>query len=169
MTKTHRFVITGLLLLGAATADAQTPAAFDQLKKLAGDWIDLAGEVGPKGAVLATYRLTGGGTAVVETLFPGSPHEMTTVYHRDGQDIALTHYCSGGTQPRMRATAPSGKVLTFAFDGGTNFNPATDSHMHNARIEFVSADEIRAEWQGWEKGKPEGAHLAKMHLARKTR
>ncbi len=170
MTKTFRFILAGLFLLGAATANAQTPTAFDQLKALQGEWIDLEGVVGPKGAVLVTYRLTGGGTAVVETMFPGLPHEMTTVYHRHGQDVVLTHYCSDGTQPRMRAAAgPSGKVLAFAFDGGTNFNPATDNHMHDARIEFISENEIRAEWQGWEKGKAAEAHLAKMHLARKTR
>lgn len=163
------FSATLVILLGFGTVagQAQGPSAFDQLKKLQGEWIDLEGVVGPKGAVLATYRLTGSGTAVIETLFPGSPHEMTTVYHRDGKDIALTHYCSGGTQPRMRAVAPSGNVLTFAFDGGTNFNPAKDEHMHNARIEFISADEIRAEWQGWTDGKAANAHLAKMHLARK--
>jgi hypothetical protein len=169
MTKTVRYLFAGVFLLWAGSAQAQTPTAFDQLKALQGEWLDLEGVVGPKGAVLVTYRVTGGGTAVVETMFPGAPHEMTTVYHRDGKDLVLTHYCSGGTQPRMRATAPGGKVLIFDFDGGTNFNPATDSHMHNARIEFVSANEIRAEWQGWEKGKPAGAHLAKMHLARKTR
>ena len=136
-----------LIGVGAITGRAQGPTPFDQLKKLQGEWIDLDGVVGPKGAVLATYRLTGGGTAVIETMFPGSNHEMTTVYHRDGKDIALTHYCSGGTQPRMRASSPSGNVLTFAYDGGTNFNPAKDDHMHNGRIEFISADEIGTdEW-----------------------
>lgn len=168
MTKTLKCIFAGLFLLWAASASAQAPTSFDQLKSLQGDWIDLDGVVGPKGAVLVTYRLTGGGTAVVETMFPGAKgHEMTTVYHRDGHDIALTHYCSGGTQPRMKATAPGGKVLTFAFDGGTNFNPAKDEHMHNAKIELVSADEIRLEWQGWVNGKPASEHLAKMHLARK--
>jgi hypothetical protein len=63
---------------------------------------------------------------LVERLFPGAPQEMTTVYHREGADLALTHYCAGGNQPRMRARAPAAdaNVLEFAFDGGTNLDPA---------------------------------------------
>ena len=46
-------------------------------------------------------RTTGGGSAVTETLFPGTAHEMMSVYHMDGDDLVLTHYCAGGNQPRM--------------------------------------------------------------------
>ncbi len=154
---------------GSKVAAEAPPAAasFDRLKALAGDWIDVDGTSGMKDRVAVTYRLTGAGSAVVETLFPGTPHEMMTVYHKDGRDLVLTHYCSAGNQPRMRATAVTGNVIAFAFDGGTNVDPSKDMHMHAARIELVSPDEIRSEWVSWEGGKPTD-HVGRFHLKRKT-
>lgn len=152
--------------LALAQDSAPAAGAFERFKALAGEWIDVDGVAGPKGAVLATYRLTGAGSAVVETLFPGSPHEMTTVYHRDGNDLVLTHYCAGGNQPRMRARTVKANTVVFAFDGGTNFDPAVDSHMHEAEIEFLAPNEIRAKWQSWAKGRP-APHAPNFRLQRK--
>jgi hypothetical protein len=151
----------------APSATAPAATVFDRLKGLAGDWIDASGAFGMQGKVAVTYRVTGGGSAVVETLFAGMPHEMVTVYHKDGSDLVLTHYCAGGNQPRMRARTTDGSTLAFEFDGGTNLDPAKDDHMHAGRLEFVSGDEIRAEWQGWSGGRPDPAHLARFHLTRR--
>jgi hypothetical protein len=153
----------------APAGGAPTPAAaaFDRLAALAGDWVDMDGSYGGKDQVIVTYRLTGYGTALVETLFPGQPHEMVTVYHKDGNDLVLTHYCAEGNQPHMRAKTFAGNALAFDFDGGTNLDPAKDSHMHSCRMEFVSADEIRGEWVGWDKGKP-AEPLVKFHMKRKA-
>ena len=152
-----------------APAAAAQPAAgaYDRLKALAGTWVGVEAPKGDAPPLMVTYRLTGAGTTVVETLFPGGPHEMTTMYTRDGGDLVLTHYCAAGNQPRMRAKTIEGNVLRFAFDGGTSLDPAKDSHMHSAWIEFVSADEIIGEWQGWEGGKPE-AQAMRFHLKRKA-
>jgi len=143
-------------------------AAYDRMKSLAGEWIDVDGFFGMKGQVAVSYRLTGSGTTVVETIFLGSPHEMITMYSRDGGDLVLTHYCAAGNQPRMRARTFDGEVLEFAFDGGTNLDPAKDTHMHSARMEFVSPDEIRGEWVGWEGGQPAADHQVKYHLKRRS-
>ncbi len=147
---------------------AQQPAAsaFDRLKSLAGEWIDTDGAFGMKGQVAVTYRVTGAGSAVVETLFAGTPHEMVTVYHKDGNELVLTHYCAAGNQPRMRAKTSEGNRLVFQFDGGSNLDPAKDGHMHDGWIEFVSDSELRAQWNGWSKGKP-SAHSPRFQLARK--
>jgi hypothetical protein len=80
---------------------------------------------------------------------------MVTVYHLDGNDLVLTHYCTSNTQPRMISKGLQGNALTFDFAGGANIDPATSEHMHGARIEFVSADEIKATWQNWNHGKAE--------------
>lgn len=154
---------------GSKAPAAESPSAassFDRLKALAGDWIDIDGTTGVKDQVAATYRLTGAGSAVVETLFPGTPHEMTTVYHKDGRDIVLTHYCAAGNQPRMRATAVRGDVFIFEFDGGWNIDPSRDMHMHSARLELVSPDELRADWMSWSGGKVSD-HVGRFHLKRK--
>lgn len=169
MKTRHGFVLA-LALLAAAPAWSQTlpaSASFDRFKALAGDWVDADGSLGMKGQVAATYRVTGAGSAVVERLFVGQPHEMTTVYHKDGADLALTHYCAAGNQPRMRARSVDGAVVNFDFDGGSNFDPARDMHMHSARIEFVGPDEVRQSWQSWDKGAPAG-HAPSFRLVRKA-
>jgi len=78
-------------------ADADAPR-----QALAGDWIDVDGAVGMKGKVAVSYRVTGGGFSVIETLFAGLPHETTTVHHKDGRHVVLTHDCAAGNPPRMR-------------------------------------------------------------------
>jgi hypothetical protein len=159
--------LLAVLLPVALSAQGPQPAAsaFERLTAMEGEWIDVTGALGAKGAVVATYKVTGAGHTVIETFPVNTPNEMTTVYHRDGSHLVLTHYCSGGTQSRMRAKALNGNVLNFDFDGGTNMNPAHTSHMHSVRWEFVSKDEIKADWQNWSSGKPD--HVGAMHIARK--
>jgi len=165
-------LLAALLLPVASAGDAAAPAgdSFEKLKALAGDWIDVDGGFGMKDQVAVRYRTTGNGSAVVETLFSGTPTEMMTVYHKDGGDLVLTHYCSGGNQPRMRAkggASATGDVLAFDFDGGTNLDPSKDPHMHSCRIEFLGPDEVKGEWQGWAQGKADAGHVARFHLKRK--
>jgi hypothetical protein len=156
--------LTGAL---AAMGQAKSPAVqgFEKLKALEGDWIDVDGAFGEKGKVAVSYRVTGGGHTVVETFPVGTPQEMVTVYHLDGASVALTHYCSGNTQPRMTSPGIQGHTMTFQFAGGANIDPATTSHMHDATIEFVSNDEIKAVWQNWSKGKPD--HAGAFRIVRK--
>jgi hypothetical protein len=165
MKTTKIVVLLGTLALvtGASAAPAKT---FDRFKALAGEWVSAEDtDYAKKGDLIARYHLTGGGTAVVEDLFPGTPHEMTTVYHMDGDDVVLTHYCMGGNQPRMRAKASEGDTVSFAFDGGTNIDPKKTRHMHDASIQFVSENEIRAQWSGLADGKP--SMTVKTHLVRR--
>lgn len=163
----------GIALAFAVASQAQSPAPapkatpLDRFKSLSGDWVDADGALGMKGKVAASYRVTGAGSAVVERLFVDMPHEMTTVYHLDGADLVLTHYCAAGNQPRMRARKTDGTLVFFEFDGGTNFDPARDMHMHEAKIEFVGPDEIRQSWQSWKDGKPAG-HAPGFRLLRKA-
>jgi hypothetical protein len=168
---------TILLSLGAAFALAAPSAAAgkptsaspaDRFKALAGDWVAAEdGEMVKKGDLVTRYAVTAAGSAVVETVFPGSPHEMVTVYHADGPDLVLTHYCMEGNQPRMRARSATGSRLDFVFDGGTNIDPKKDRHMNSASLEFLGPDEIRTVWTEIEAGKP--VFVAKSHLVRKPR
>ena len=141
-------------------------AAFEKLKALAGDWVEVEPKMGPAGHVAESYRLTGAGSALVSTLAGGTPHEMVSVYHRDGNDLVMTHYCAAQNQPRLRAKTVTGNVLAMDYDGGTNVNPAKDMHIHGVRIEFVGPDEIRETWIGWKDGKQEEPPLV-LHLKRK--
>jgi hypothetical protein len=158
MRKIGPTVLLVLAALSPATAQNPSPAVqgFDRLKALAGEWIDVDGAFGEKGKVAVTYRVSGGGHTLIETFPARTPFEMVTVYHRDGTQLALTHFCSGGTQPRMISKGLDGNVLVFDYAGGANIDTAKTSHMHGVRIEFVSTDEIKSTWQNWKDGKPDG-------------
>lgn len=139
----------------AAPADAK--AAFARLKALAGDWY---GEPDPR-KIGVIYRVTGAGSAVVETLMPGSDYEMVSVYHLVGDDLVMTHYCAAGNQPRLKLDrkASTADSLVFDFDGGTNVDPAVDMHIHGATITFDDeADHVKTEWTAWSEGKPVEEH-----------
>jgi hypothetical protein len=161
--------LAGCLAVAAITTPAQTksPAAqgLDKLKSLAGEWIDVDGVFGEKGKVAVTYHVSGAGHTVVETFPVGTSYEMVTVYHLDGPNLVLTHYCTSNTQPRMMSKGLDGNVVAFDFAGGANIDPAKTSHMHAARIEFVSADEIKGTWENWRDGKAD--HSATFRVVRK--
>src|SRR5579883_298113 len=164
-------VLGGLLGLARAGEDAgakdgvDAKAAFARLKNLAGTW---------KGQILsahkqehadthapeptATYRLTGAGSALVETQFPGTGHEMVSVYHLDGEDLCMTHYCAVGNQPRVKLDRVHSRAdhLIFVFDGGTNLNPKKDMHIHGLEVTFHPDGRVTSAWEGYQGGKPAG-------------
>jgi len=168
-------VVVALVLAAGAAAAAPAPAParptsapLERFKTLAGEWVAAEdGDMVKKGDLVARYAVTASGTAVVETVFPGSEHEMVTVYHADGPDLVLTHFCMEGNQPRMRARGAQGSRFEFAYDGGTNIDPKRDRHMHSATFDLASANEIRSEWSELAEGKP--VFVARMHLVRKAR
>jgi hypothetical protein len=130
-------------------------AQFEEMKKLVGVWKGTAahGHEG-EGEATVIFKLTGAGSALVETLFPGTGHEMVTVYHLDGDDLVLTHYCAVGNQPKMKAVRQGDpKKIEFRFHGGANIDPAKDLHMHDATIEFLDDDHFRAQWVSHSEGK----------------
>ena len=137
---------------GISAADA-----FARMKTLVGEWAGKAGEGQGDADVRVVYRLTGAGSALVETLSPGSPHEMITVYHLDGDRLMMTHYCAAGNQPRMTLTAASTpQELVFAFSGATNLKSDKDMHMHDLSIRFVDPDHIVGEWVSFQDGRKAG-------------
>jgi hypothetical protein len=150
-------------------APASPHPGWEKLKQLAGEWIaavDAAAEKDTSADAvlpLCIYRVTSAGSVVQETLFPGTPHEMVTMYHLDGPDLVLTHYCALGNQPRMRAEPPGApNKLVFKFAGGTNIDPAKDGHMHDLTLTFIDADHVRAEWASYAKGRQSGVKTFEM-------
>ena len=95
-----------------------------------------------------------------------SPEAMVTMYHLDGDRLMMTHYCSLGNQPRMRAKkmAKDDKTLSFAFVDATNLTSPKDSHMHNLVFAFKDDDHFAQEWTMWKEGKTE--HIATFEFER---
>ncbi len=131
-------------------------AAFRRLKELAGDWKGTIADRDEGPEILVSYRITGNGSAVIETQFPGTDHEMMTAYHMDGDRLMLTHYCALGNQPRMIMDGRSSEDrILFSFAGGTNLDAEKDRHVHNGSIRLVDDDHIECEWAIFEGGRQE--------------
>ena len=140
-------------------AGPQNPAqeAFAKMKKLVGKWEGTMGEGKDSMPAAVEYKLTGGGSALVETLGPGSPFEMVSVYHMDGKDLIMTHYCGAGNQPTMKLKpGKDANSLFFNFTRGSNMKP-TDMHMHQVTFKFDGPDHMIADWVSYQGGKP-GEH-----------
>lgn len=150
-------LLPAILLLCAASAAATEPVPtsrpdFESLKRLAGEWQleDASGKV--SGTVV--YKVTSAGSAVVETAFPGTQQEMVTVYTREGDRVAVTHYCAAGNQPHMVSKAgAASNQLKFDFVGAGNMKSPNEMHMRNLTVTFLDADHIRQQWQTYADGK----------------
>lgn len=134
----------------AACADDMLGA----MRKLEGRWESADANNDGKADQTVTYKATAGGTVIVETLFPGEPHEMVTTYHKDGDRLVATHYCMMGNQPRLRSTDESGAgKFVFAFDGGANVNATEGDYMGALTFEILSDDQVKSTWTHFVKGK----------------
>jgi hypothetical protein len=135
-----------------AKADAQREAAtLDRVKSLAGEWVMADGE--HAGQTAAVFAVSSGGSVVREIMFPGSAHEMTNLYHLDGPDLLVTHYCAAGNQPRMRCTSPGTGRLDFYSDGVTNLIDANKEYMAELSLIFNADGTITQEWRSMIGGK----------------
>jgi hypothetical protein len=145
-----------------------TNANLETMKKLAGTWLAADQDGKPTDQVVSIIKVTAGGSAVHETLFPGQPHEMVSVYTADGPDLVMTHYCVLGNQPRMKADPKSpAHQIVFQFAGGSNLDPKKDKHMHAATLTLVDDDHIEIAGVAWEGGAPAKDMCCGMKLVRK--
>ena len=149
-------------------------AAFDELKSLEGTWrgkpegegAEAEAEAKMVDEVIHEFRVSAAGTVVMETMGPGTEHEMINMYHLDGENLVLTHYCAGGNQPTMKLNREKSTVekLVFDFTGGTNLDPAVDSHIHSAKIKLGDPNKLESIWESYADGKKAGGMV--FHLAR---
>lgn len=133
-------------------ADMPAPAPLspllDPLRKLAGTWEGTltTPQEGMPDKYTVNYRTTSGGSAVVETIFPGTDHEMVSVYYAEGDQIVMTHYCMLGNQPTMTATpAGDSHTLDFVCQGGGNLADEDVPHMHGATYRFIDDDHMQVD------------------------
>jgi hypothetical protein len=138
--------------MAAPAPKAPGNAGFEKMKTLVGDW---KGKTAEGNHIGVTYRLVAGGSAVEEHI---SFADMVTMYHVNGKNLMLTHYCAAGNQPRMKA-APfkeGDKTLAFVFLDATNLPDKKAMYMHDVTFTFVDADHLVAEWTHYEGGKDAG-------------
>jgi len=150
----------------AATTNAQDE--FKKLKTLAGTWKGR----GPDGAVRVTFRVTSGGSALLQEMTPegrasdpsnGDDDPVTMIYV-DGDKLTLVMYCdTGKNRPRMLGTrSADGTRLEFAMVdfGGDRTNGIMD------RATFSIADASH-HTESWDYLTPGGQRMhAQLELTR---
>lgn len=171
---TSTAAIALVLVVGVpAQAGVEAASVFEHLKSLEGTWTGTPEGKGEAEAeaeampdTVHEFEVSAGGTVVMETMAPDSDHEMINMYHVDGDDLVLTHYCAGGNQPQMRLDreASTADNLVFAFSGGTNLDPALDQHIHSANIRMLENGGIDSIWHAYAGGEQVGEMA--VHLTR---
>ncbi|WP_321476737.1 hypothetical protein [uncultured Paludibaculum sp.] len=154
------------ILLALLSPAAGSPGGDDpwtKLLSLAGEW---EGTEAGRTTTL-TYTVISGGNALMESMkMPAPEPDMVTIYHRGGPALVATHYCSMGSQPRMRAAGatPDGKSIRFHFADITNLAKPDGGHIRHRTVNFVDARHFTQQWFGVEKGKEDSVLF---HWARK--
>jgi hypothetical protein len=148
----------GLVLLvcaiGSQAQEAKKAAAFDRFKELAGEWVGKGKGGDMEHEARIVYKVTSGGTAVIETIDPNGGHEMVTMIHPDGDGLLLTHYCMLGNQPQMKAMPKAGdNKIAFEFVKATNLKSDKDMCMRSVTFTFVDKDTLKTEWTMYHDGK----------------
>ena len=157
-----------IVAFGASRLAAQVPdkageAAFERLRTLVGEWegtFAWSGARKDSGAMNASYYVTGNNSAVVENLMMGGVPSMTTVYHLDGDDLRMTHYCAARNQPRLKATQIDNAqgFVNFSFVDATNLSSPDAPHVHGLEFRFLDANHITLTFL-FQSGSKEGREL----------
>jgi hypothetical protein len=162
---TGRSRIAGAALAFALAVAAESGSASDsaaalaKLRTLAGEWdgkLEWTGARTGKGPIHAAYRTTGYGSAVVEDLSSDGVTTMSSVYHEDGPDLRMTHYCGARNQPRLKATRidMASGAIDFAFVDSTNLKTPDAPHVVGVELRFADADHFTLTFLFEAGGKP---------------
>ncbi len=167
MEKSQAFIQTSIMVAvfsllvlapGQVIAEEYKPyvgsKAFEQMKQLVGTWegtMDMGKE---QKNITASYKLTSGGSAIIETVFADTPMEMVTVYHDDSnKTLQMTHYCMLGNQPKMALKSMENNQLWFTLSPDSDVDLAKERHMHAAAITFDGPTHMTQHWTEFKDGK----------------
>ena len=144
--KLSRYAVVAAVILSASAAFAGSDAqkSFAAIQALQGTW---EGKNSQGQMLTVTFRQTAGGSAVMNEIHGQGDHDMITMFHLDGDRLLMTHYCSAGNQPRMKATlAPHGKSISFDFIDATNLASPDAGHMQHVVFSMPDANHHTEEW-----------------------
>jgi len=174
----HRTMLLALAVMTtlAATASGRESAAdrfYQRLRALEGEWegtLQWSGGRDASGSLRATYVLTAGGHSLIENLFmdAATTASMSSVYHIDGSDLRMTHYCLARNQPRLKSTTidEAAGIVEFAEVDVTGTDPPNRAHVQKVRLQLVGADELRV-WFTFGGGSSSTTDVEAISLRRK--
>ena len=132
----------------------KTSAELERIKALAGQWASSTkGEQNEQSMpVTVTYEVTAGGSAVVETIDPGTSHEMVSVYHDKNGKLNMTHYCMLGNQPQLEIKNSTAGKIEMGLSAESHALLADQIHMHSLTLEIKG----KSLTQRWTAKNPDG-------------
>jgi len=154
-----------MTLISLSFAKAQQPgqkefsAEFKRMKTLAGNWEGQHDMDGKSMTLKVNYKVSSAGSAVLETSFPGTPQEMTSVYTEVNGKINVTHYCALQNQPTLKLQDSTKNSLEFDYIKGENLNVKKDAHMHHLTLKFTNNNTIEQHWTQFKNGISTGKNI----------
>ena len=142
----------GFATEGYPTQTAKASPEFERIKMLVGKWEGTSATGAQTEPAQVEYHLTSGGSAVVETLFSGTPHEMVSVYHDEKGKLSMTHYCMLGNQPKLDLMSSDKTSMNFDLSPSSAIDPAHETHMHSLKLTFDGSDNAAQNWTLFENG-----------------
>jgi hypothetical protein len=138
---------TAVITSALSVEETEGSRALAQMKALAGNWsgtFQWTGGRKDNGSMNATYYVTGNGSAVVENLMNESIPVMTSVYHLDGRDLRMTHFCGAQNQPRLKARRVDldHGAIDFDFVDATNLRSPNAPHVHGLEIHLIGSNHL---------------------------
>ena len=155
-------LIISIFSLSLANAEKPTSNTFslefNKMKALAGNWQGKIKDKSKVSTIKVNYKVSSGGSSVVETLFPGTPQEMVSIYTEVDGKLNMTHYCALQNQPTLRLMNSTANTLEFDYVNGQNLNVKQDAHMHSLKLSFKDKNTLLQQWTQFKNGKAAGAH-----------
>jgi hypothetical protein len=126
--------------------------AFEELCALRGTW---EGKSSAGWTARIELELIARGSVLLErSNFEAHRGEtMLTLFHKDGPDLVMTHYCVAGNQPRLVASEVAPDRLRFTFRDATNLASRDQGHMDEAVIRLEGPDAFSSQWSFYQAGK----------------
>ena len=133
-------------------------AELEKMKSLSGTWTGTGMMHGKETPMTVEYKTTAGGSAVIETLSPGTPMEMVSVYYEEDGKLVMKHFCMLKNQPVLAVKNVGENTIEFDLVDGTNMDASKDMYMHSAVFTFVDDNTMTQTWTPYQDGKEaEGA------------
>ena len=131
-------------------------AELNRIKALAGRWTSTTSMFGKKDEqVFTEYAISAGGSAVVETIFPGTPNEMVSVYYDDDNGrLAMTHYCMMRNRPYFSLVESDKDKIKLDVTKVEGLKSEDDPSMGAITLNFEDKDHFTSTCGG--RGKTEG-------------
>ena len=150
-------LLSGCAPMQVVTSSGQTAEdLFSRFRSLEGSWTSTpdSAEMPPS---TVTYHTIANGSAVVETVFAGTPHEMISVIFMDEDRLLMTHYCAARNQPHLIARKITDDSVHFFTDHVTNHADPNNLYMGEAQWVFTDENHLKSRWwsfQNSEMGEP---------------